>query len=636
VSVAAYEVGRQPGPPGRKRVEVDPITLRVLGGAFHAIAKEMAGVLFRMSYSSIIRESEDLGAGIFDAQGRELCESDSTPMHIGSLPWYIRGFLYRLGDSIEDGDVIVHNHPYLGASHSPDIAVAVPIFHEGELLGFAAVTAHVLDVGGSFPGINADAFDVYAEAKVYNGLRWYSKGVLNEDLDRMIFDNVRTETMNRGDMNAMLAACQLGRDRFLRLVDRYGAEVVMSAAYDWMDYSERMLRQEIEKIPDGTYGPVVGWLDDDARNRDTRLRVETRVVAEGDEITLDLTGSHPEVPTGHNVPFEGSLLVSCYYAVRTILLAETTFPEHVPQTDRVFRPVKVSAPKGTIFNPTFPRACFSRFCQTQRVVDNVNLALADALPDKVTGGNSAGIHFCAYAGFDDSAGEYWLYLEVNEGSYGGRCGKDAMDSVDNLMANTRNNPIEELDMRFPMRCDQYELRPEPAAPGKWRGGIGIIRRNRFLVDGTYSCEGDRQTDPPRGVFGGWDGLVASCRKNPETGRQEILPAKVTGIPFAAGEYIEFREPNAAGYGDPLDRPPDAVREDVLDDFTTIELARDAYGVVFADGRSREIDEDATGKLRAELRAARNGSSLTDYFSERETVRASAPATVAGNREFAID
>lgn len=311
MSVTEYEVGRQPGPPARKRIEVDPITLRVLGGAFHAIAKEMAGVLFRMSYSSIIRESEDLGAGIFDAEGRELCESDSTPMHIGSLPWYIRGFLHRLEREIEDGDVIVHNHPYLGASHSPDVAVAVPIFHEGELLGFAAVTAHVLDVGGSFPGINADAFDVYAEAKLYNGLRWYRRGDLNEDVDRMIFDNVRTETMNRGDMNAMLAACQLGRDRFLRLVGRYGVDRVMSAAYDWMDYSERMLRAEIEKIPDGTYGPVVGWLDDDARNRDTRLRVETRVIVEGDEVTIDLTGSNAEVPTGYNVPFEGSLLVSC-------------------------------------------------------------------------------------------------------------------------------------------------------------------------------------------------------------------------------------------------------------------------------------------------------------------------------------
>src|SRR6266568_3779637 len=296
MSVIEYEVGRQPGPPTRKRVEVDPITLRVLGGAFHAIAKEMAGVLFRMSYSSIIRESEDLGAGIFDAEGRELCESDSTPMHIGSLPWYIRGFMHTLGGEVHDGDVIVHNHPYLGASHTPDIAVAVPIFHEGEHLGFAAVTAHALDV--------------YAESKLYNGLRWYRRGELNEDLDRMIFENVRTETMNRGDMNAMLAACKLGRDRFLRLVQRYGAGTVMSAAYDWMDYSERMLRAEIEKIPDGTYGPVVGWLDDDARNRGVRLRIETRVVVEGDEITIDLTGSHPEVPTGYNVPFEGSLLVS--------------------------------------------------------------------------------------------------------------------------------------------------------------------------------------------------------------------------------------------------------------------------------------------------------------------------------------
>ena len=371
--------GGSPGRRSRKRVEVDPITLRVLGGAFHAIAKEMAGVLFRMCYSSIIRESEDLGAGIFDAEGRELCESDSTPMHIGSLPWYIRGFLHRLDGEIEEGDVIVHNHPYLGASHSPDIAVAVPIFHEGELLGFAAVTAHVLDVGGSYPGINADAFDVYAEAKLYNGLRWYRRGELNEDLDRMMFDNVRTETMNRGDMNAMLAACQLGRDRFLRLVKRYGADVVMSAAYDWMDYSERMLRARDREDPGRRLQAARPAGSTTTRaTAASRLRVETKVIVEGDEITIDLTGSNAEVPTGYNVPFEGSLLVGCYYAVRTILLDEVTFPEHVPQNDGVFRPVKVIAPKGTIFNPTFPRACFSRFCQVQRVVDNTILALADA------------------------------------------------------------------------------------------------------------------------------------------------------------------------------------------------------------------------------------------------------------------
>jgi N-methylhydantoinase B/oxoprolinase/acetone carboxylase alpha subunit len=636
VSTVDYELGKHPGPPALERVEVDPITMRVLGGAFHAIAKEMAGVLFRMSYSSIIRESEDLGAGIFDAQGRELCESDSTPMHIGSLPWYIRGFMRHLDGRVREGDVIIHNHPYYGASHTPDIAVAVPIFWDGELTGFAAVTAHVLDVGGSFPGINADAFDVYAEAKIYDGLRWYSEGELNEDLDRMVFDNVRTETMNRGDMNAMLAACQLGRDRMLRLFQRYGHDVVMSAAYDWMDYSERMLREQIRALPDGEYVAPTGWLDDDARNRDVRLRVETKVIVAGDEITIDLTGSNAEVPTGYNVPFEGSLLVGAYYAVRTILLDEVTFPEHVPQNDGVFRPVKVIAPKGTIYNPTFPRACFSRFCQVQRVVDNTILALADALPEGVTAGNSAGIHFCAYSGFSEEMGEYWLYLEVNEGSYGGRHGKDAMDSVDNLMANTRNNPIEELDLRFPVRCDQYELRPEPASPGKWRGGIGIIRRNRFLVDGVYSCEGDRQTDPPRGIFDGWDGLVASCRKNPDTGREEVLPAKVTGVPFAAGEFIEFREPNAAGYGNPLERPAEAVREDVLDDFTTIELARDAYGVVFADERSLEIDKAATEALRAELRASPRFTSLTEYYAARGLPPSSSPTSLAGNREHGIE
>jgi N-methylhydantoinase B/oxoprolinase/acetone carboxylase alpha subunit len=211
-----------------------------------------------------------------------------------------------------------------------------------------------------------------------------------------------------------------------------------------------------------------------------------------------------------------------------------------------------------------------------------------------------------------------------------------MDSVDNLMANTRNNPIEELDMRFPVRCDQYELRPEPAAPGKWRGGISIVRRNRFLVDGTYSCEGDRQHDAPRGVFGGWDGLVAHCRKNPDTGREEYLEAKVTGIPFAAGDVIEFRSPNGGGYGDPLERDPDQVREDVLDGFTTVELARDAYGVVFADEQTLAIDAEGTARLRVELAERGDGRSLTEYYAERGLTHANPPVSVAGNAEFGIE
>ena len=597
------EVGVSPGPPKRKRVKVDPITLRVLGGAFDAIAQEMAGVLFRMSYSSIIRESEDLGAGLFDPDGRELCESESTPMHIGSLPWYIRGFLQRIKkEELKEGDVIIHNHPYLGASHTPDIAVAVPILWEGELIGFAAVTAHVLDVGGSYPGINADSFDMYAESKIYNGLKWYDAGVLNEDLDRMVFDNVRTETMNRGDMNAMMAACILGRDRFYRLLEKYGPDICMSAAYDWMDYSEKRLRAEISKLPDGEYVAPTAWLDDDGRNRDVRLRVETKILVQGDHITIDLTGSNAEVPTGYNVPFEGSLLVGAYFAIRTLLLDQDRLDEPVPQNDGIFRCVTVIAPKGTIFNPNFPRACFSRFCQVQRVVDNTIVALSAVVPDLVTAGNSAALHFCSYAGFIPEKGEYWLYLEVDEGSYGGRKGRDGMDSVDCLMANTRNNPIEELDMRFPMRCDRYELRDDPAAPGEWRGGIGIVRKNRFLEPGVYSCEGDRHTDPPRGIFGGYDGLPGKSTFIDKDGKERDIPAKVTGFLCGAGEVIQLTEPNSGGYGNPLDREVRMVLEDVLDDFTTIELAREAYGVVISE--SLVIDEAATEALRAKLRSER--------------------------------
>jgi 5-oxoprolinase (ATP-hydrolysing) len=280
-----------------------------------------------------------------------------------------------------------------------------------------------------------------------------------------------------------------------------------------------------------------------------------------------------------------------------------TFPEHVPQNDGVFRPVNVIAPKGTIFNPNFPRACFSRFCQVQRVVDNTIVALSEVVPDLVTAGNSAAIHFCSYAGFNPDKGEYWLYLEVDEGSWGGRNGRDGMDSVDNLMANTRNNPIEELDMRFPMRCDRYELRDEPAAPGQWRGGIGIVRRNRFLEAGAYSCEGDRHSDPPRGIFGGYDGLPARVMYIKDDGTEQEIPAKVTGWICEAGDTIQLLEPNAGGYGNPLDRDPQLVLDDILDDFTSVQLARDAYGVVI-DEASMSVDAAATEELRGRLRAER--------------------------------
>jgi 5-oxoprolinase (ATP-hydrolysing) len=290
------------------------------------------------------------------------------------------------------------------------------------------------------------------------------------------------------------------------------------------------------------------------------------------------------------------------FIVRMIFLDEATYPVFVPQNEGMLKPVKVIAPKGSIFNPNYPRACFARFCQVQRAVDLVLKALAPVVPEQITAGNSAHLHFIAYTGFQADTQEYWVYLEVDEGSYGGRPGRDGLDSVDCLIANTRNNPIEELEWRFPMRTERYELRDDPAAAGKWRGGIGMVRVNRFLVDTIVTCEGERhESDPPWGIFGGQDGLNASMIRNAGTDREEHWPAKVTAARLDAGDTLQITVPNSAGYGDPFERDPEAVLADVLDGFTTVELAERDYGVVI-DPASLALDAEATARRRQERTA----------------------------------
>ena len=226
-------------------------------------------------------------------------------------------------------------------------------------------------------------------------------------------------------------------------------------------------------------------------------------------------------------------------------------------------------------------------------------ALAPVVPEKVTAGNSAHLHFISYSGFDTGQGEYWVYLEVDEGSYGGRPTRDGLDAVDCLIANTRNNPIEELEWRFPIRTERYELRDESCAAGKWRGGIGMVRVNRMLVDTIVTCEGERhESDEPWGLFGGMAGLNASVVRNRGAADEEAWPSKFTGFRLAAGDSIEITVPNSGGYGDPLTRDPALVLADVLDGFTTVARARDDYGVVIDPGAMR-LDDDATRRLRAE-------------------------------------
>ncbi len=607
------------------RDAIDPITLQVINGALQTIAEEMGHVLYRMSFSSIIRESQDLGAGLFDTDFNTLCESESTPLHIGSLPGYLAGINATLqGGEWHEGDVVIHNHPYYGSSHSPDIAVVVPVFHQGTLVGFSANTAHHLDIGAATPGLIIDIPDVFAEGMLFAGTKLYERGKRNEAIWEFIGRNSRASRQLHDDLDAQIASARLGAKRFAELMDQYGKRIVLDATRHLMDYTERVLRQRISAIPDGEYR-AEGFLDDDGKNRDVHLPIKVCVRIKGDCIEIDLTGSSKQVETAFNVPFEGSTKVACFCAIRSLLLDAATSDVKVPSNQGSFRPVTVIAPKGSIYNPIYPAAAEARFAQCNRVIDLIYKALAPVLPNDIIAGSSASLSFCSYAGVRPS-GDYWVFLEVNEGAYGGRPRADGPDSIDNLMANTRNNPIEDLAMHLPMICDRYELRDDvmPGA-GRFRGGIGVVKAQRVLTDAFITHENERHHDVPWGVFGGSSGAVGKVEIYNAAHRSDIkqMPAKFSGLRVNAGDVHVFYGPCGGGFGNPVERPAERVLEDILDGFCTVEHARTAYGVV-VNLAAEAVDEQATAGLRQRMGQASRLQAPTMVGPPQDTKR-EAPA-----------
>lgn len=586
----------------KKAQGIDPITLQVIRGSIETIAEEMAHVLFRMSFSSIIRESEDLGAGLFDKDFNTLCESESTPMHIGSIPGYLQGITESLDDGEWfEGDVVVHNHPYFGASHTPDLAIVIPIFYKGELVAFSGNTAHHIDIGAATPGLIIDVPDVFAEGMLFAGTKLYRKGERNDTLWNFIRNNSRAARQLVDDIEAQIASARLGVKRFKELLDRYGMELVFEACNQLMDYSETMLRQRILVIPDGEYR-AEGWLDDDGRNRGQTLPVKVCVRVAGDSIEVDLTGSAPQTPTAYNVPFEGSTKVAAFAAFRKLLLDTATSETRVPSNQGSFRPIVVTAPKGSIFNPEAPTSAEARFTQCNYMIDLIIKAMAPVLPEEIIAGSSASISFASYAGVREN-GEYWVFLEVNEGAYGGRPASDGPDAIDNLMANTRNNPLEDLAMHIPMICERYELRDDvlPGA-GKFRGGFGVVKSQRMLTDGIITHESERHSNVPWGIFGGSDGAVGKCQiynVNSNNEAPHEMHSKFHGLEVRKDDVMAYYSPCGGGYGSPLERAPEKVLDDVLDGFCTVDQAKDIYGVVL-DLEAESVDLAATEAQRKHL------------------------------------
>ena len=579
---------------------IDSVTASVIQGALESIAVEMGHKLMRMSYSSIIRESEDFGAALTDAAGRQIAETpQSTPLQSGPIPGYVAG-IKRLfaerGDNFAPGDVIIHNSAYHGASHGPDVAFCIPVFYQSDLVGFSVTTAHHLDIGALTPGSCGivDAIDAYAEGLQFLALKIIDGGQRNEALWQMLRDNIRASDLVVGDMEAQIAAARIGAERMVALLERYGAATIAAAADFMMDHSERMMRQAIADMPDGSYSATThidGFSDsEDAARRDLPISVTLTVA--GSDITVDFTGTAAQIADRPiNMPLEGTTDCAVWLTLKSILL-DSDIHGNVPQNSGMIRPITIVAPRGTLVNPVFPAPTIARFCTGNQAADTVMKALAQAVPDKVSAG-VGNLHVVAFSGLRGE--EHWVHMEIHEGCYGGRLGKDGMDAVDTLYANTRNNPIEDTESHLPLRVVRYELRDDACPPGRWRGGIGSLREVEFLEDGGVSVEGEGHVYAPWGFDGGRDGETASMSFRPVRGNPRSLPSKLPNLATRAGDRIEVVGPCGGGYGDPFERDPELVLADMLDGYLTADQARADYGVVI-DG-DLGLDAAATEKAR---------------------------------------
>lgn len=541
---------------------------QVIYGALTTLAREMGHRLKRAAHSSLIRESDDYGAAIISANYELLGEAETTPLQMGPVAGYCRGVmevLAEVGETLEPGAVYLHNDPFRGASHSPDIGAIAPLFARGELFGFVGTAAHHVDIGAAVPGTCIiKAHDAFSEGIRLRAYQVETAGRPLPSAWRLIQDNVRMPGLVVGDLRAQVAACRWGQAGFERLVERYGLAQLQQATERLLNIAEQRIRDTIRQLPDGRH-TASGYLDgyiDSPNPADYDVLIQVAVEIHGDEITVDLSGSAPQLDHAPiNMPFYGTTDMAVLLTLRMLLLPETEHP-NLPHNAGLFRPINIIAPPGTIVNATFPAPTIGRFCGGQLVSNLIVRALQDVLPHEVCAGCST-TKAITFSGQIDGAP--WIYMDVTEGAYGGMEESDGLDAVDILYANTKNNPIEDIETHYPLRVERYELREGTAGTGQWRGGFGPVRDTRMLTDGNVSVEGDGFRHAPWGLKGGQPGATGGVELvEPATSDARLLPSKIDNMPVQAGTILRDLCPSGGGFGPPDLREPDLITRDRAD------------------------------------------------------------------------
>ena len=548
----------------------DPVELEIFKNLFHSIAEEMGAALRRTAFSPNIKERRDYSCAVFDKDGEVIAMGDHMPVHLGSMPMPVRAAIDA--GAMEPGDVVMLNDPFRGGTHLPDITLVAPVYadppatgHSNRVRGpgrarpvrpdfYVASRAHHADVGGAFPGSMGLCREIYQEGVRIPPVKLMQRGAMNADVLAMLLNNVRTPEEREGDLGAQIAACHTGAERLREVCSRYGVERARRAANDLLDYSEELMRAFLQCLPVGEYR-AEDFLDGDGiTDRPVKIVVMVKVWGRVSDpargrrpvptlptVTVDFTGSDLQVEGSVNA-VAAITYSACFYVFRCLLA------EDVPAAAGLMRPIRVIAPEGTIVNARPPAAVAGGNVETsQRIVDVVLRALAQAIPDRIPAAASGTMNNLSIGGVDPRTGEPFAYYETVAGGMGARPGKSGVSGVHTHMTNSLNTPAEALEYAYPLRVRRYSLRPGSGGEGNFRGGDGIVREIEVLTDCEVTLLADRRSRGPWGLAGGADGAPGKTSITRRDGSLEPMPAKFS-TRLRKGERITIETPGGGGWG----------------------------------------------------------------------------------------
>ena len=521
----------------------DPIELEIFKSVFHSIAEEMGASLRRSAFSPNIKERRDYSCAIFDAGAEVIAMGDHMPVHLGSMPMSVKAALNAA--QLHHGDVVMLNDPFSGGTHLPDITTVAPVFiaREKRPSFYVASRAHHADVGGTYPGSMGPCREIYQEGFRIPPVKIVRAGTIDRDLLALLLTNVRTPREREGDLMAQLAACHTGAVRLQEMCKRYRLARTTSAAKELLAYSERMMRSFLAEVPAGCWR-AEDFLDGDGVS-DHPIRIVVAITCrprakKGPIVTIDFTGTGPQVEGAINA-VEAITYSACFYVFRCLL------SEDVPATAGLMRPIEVIAPEGTVVNARPPAAVAGGNVETsQRIVDVVLRALAQALPDRIPAAASGTMTNLTIGGIDPRTGEPFGYYETVAGGMGAGRNKHGVSGVHTHMTNSLNTPSEALEYAYPFRVTRYGFRANSGGAGDSRGGDGIVREIELLCDAQVSLLSDRRQRGPYGLAGGNDGQPGRAAAITSDGEVEI-PAKGS-LRLRKGSRVRLETPGGGGWG----------------------------------------------------------------------------------------